>query len=412
MITADAILARTTLLVQDHLVLNPADVDVPGAFANTTVGLVVDSAQLEHCGFVVAMETLRVLLAGMCVGLRVEIRGRDRPARLGPPFAQGHWLDALAEYRSDACGPMSAGKLDSGCSLRIGLGASDGRFDFELAADQKTSWLRGVGAGPAWQKSTIWSGAGAAVLAAAEIYKTVIAGLGIAVRQDSDLHPVRDFHWRLADDGPASTHGRVGVVSAGAITTSALFMLARAGISLQLDVWDGDTLKLPNFNRYPLFDVRHLGMLKVDALANLDIPILKVNPIPRGFDSHETAEARTFLVGADRIAPRWDVARCQPEIAIVGSTEHYLTLDSIHRDEQDGCPACLHPRDDEVDGDVPTVSFVSFAAGLEVALLLARPPRIGSWYSLTRTWLRPDVELSRRIGPVPDSPDCPLGFGQ
>jgi len=139
--------------------------------------------------------------------------------------------------------------------------------------------------------------------------------------------------------------------------------------------------------------------------------MLMVNPIPRGFDSQEAPEARTFLVGADRIAPRWDVARRRPAIAIVGSTEHYLTLDSIHRDDRDGCPACLHPRDDEVDGDVPTVSFVSFAAGLEVALLLAQTPGTGSCYSLTRTWLRPDVELSRRTGRVPHNPDCPVGSG-
>ncbi len=408
MITPAAILTRTTLLVQDHLLTNPADVDVPSAFAKTTVGVAVDSSLLEHPGFVVALETLRVLMAGMCVGLRLEVRGRDRAARLGPPFVQGHWLDALAEYRSDACAPLSAGRLDSACSLRIGLGVSNGDFDFELAADEATSWLRGTGAGPAWQMATIWSGAGAAVLAAAEVYKRVLAGLGIAVREESDLRPVRDFRWLLANDGVTTSHGRVAVISAGAITTSALFLLARAGIALQLDVWDGDTLKLPNFNRYPLFDVRHLDMLKVDALANLELPMMMVNPIPRDFESQESTDAGTFLVGADRITPRWDVARRRPRIAIVGSTEHYLTLNSIHRDGQEGCPACLHSRDDGVIADVPTVSFVSFAAGLEVALLLAQPPRGESWYALTRTWLRPEVELSRRIGPVPQNPDCPV----
>jgi len=409
MITPAAILPRTTLLVQDHLLLSPADVDIPSAFANTTVGLAVDTSQLNHPGVVVALETLRVLTAGMCVGLRVEIRGRDRPVRLGPPFAKGNWLDALAEYRSDACAPLSVGKLDSGCALRIGLGVSDGDFDFELAADRATSWLRGTGAGPAWQMATIWSGAGAAVLAAAEVYKSVLAGLGTAVRQDSDLRPVRDFRWRLADCGLAGGNRRVAVVSAGAITTSAVFLLARAGIAFQLDVWDSDTLKLPNFNRYPLFDVRDLGMLKVDALANLELPALTVKPIPRAFGPSETTDNDTFVVGADQIVPRWDVARRRPSIAIIGSTEHYLTLNSIHRGGGEGCPACLHPRDDGVNADVPTVSFVSFAAGLEVALLLAQPPRGESWYTLTRTWLRPDVELSRRTGPVPGNPHCLVG---
>ncbi len=149
-------------------------------------------------------------------------------------------------------------------------------------------------------------------------------------------------------------------------------------------------------------------MLKVDALANLELPTLMVKPIPRAFELQEATDAGTFLVGADRIAPRWDVARRRPTIAIIGSTEHYLTLNSIHRDGREGCPACLHPHDDGVNADVPTVSFVSFAAGLEVALLLAHPPRAESRYALTRTWLRPDLELSRRTGPVPHNPECPV----
>jgi len=411
MIAPADILPRTTLLVRDHLLANPAEVDVPRAFANTTVGVALDASQLVHPGFVVALETLRVLMAGMCVGMRVEVRGGGGPIRLGPPFRQGDWLDALAEYRSEACAPMSTGRLDSGCTLRIGLGVSDDRLDFELAADQNASWLRGSGAGPAWPRATIWSGAGSAVLAAAEVYKRILTGLGAAVRQDSDVAPVRDFLLRFPDPSLSLAHGRVGMVSAGAITNSAMFLLARAGIELQLDLWDGDTLKLDNFNRYPLFDVRQLDMLKVDALASLELPLLTVNPIPRDFDSRETADAGIFVVGADRIMPRWEVARRRPATAIVGSTDHYLTLNSIHWSDRDGCPACLHPHDDGINGDVPTVSFVSFAAGLEVARLVAQPPEGASWYALTRTWLRPDVELARRTGSVPRNPECPLRCG-
>jgi hypothetical protein len=244
-------------------------------------------------------------------------------------------------------------------------------------------------------------------LAAAEIYKDIVARLGSAVRQDSDLAPVQDFNWQFPDSGLTTTSIRTGVVSAGAITTSTLFLLARAGVELVFDVWDDDTLKLPNFNRYPLFDVQHLEMLKVEALASLELSPLTINPIPRRFESHEATEADTFIVGADRILPRWEVARRQPTTAVIGSTDHYLTLNSIHRGGRGGCPACLHSRDDGAGADVPTVSFVSFAAGLEVAWLLTQPPRGGSWYALTRTWLRPDVDLSRRTGQVMRNPACP-----
>jgi hypothetical protein len=281
-------------------------------------------------------------------------------------------------------------------------------MDFELAADASTSWLRQKGPPPSWKEATIWTGAGAAVLAAAEIYKRVLAKLGAAIRHDSELEAVMDFQLRFPVHGLTPKYLRIGVVSAGAITNCALFLLARTGIALQFDVWDDDILRLDNFNRYPLFETPQLDMFKVEALASIGLAQLTIKPIPRPFGAEEAAEADTFIVGADRIMPRWDVARRRPATAVIGSTDHYLTLTSIHRGGNDGCPACLHPHDDGVNAEVPTVSFVSFAAGLEVALLLAQPPSGNSWYALTRSWLRPDVELCRPQGRVPRNADCPV----
>jgi len=184
--------------------------------------------------------------------------------------------------------------------------------------------------------------------------------------------------------------------------------LARCGLPIQLEVWDDDVVRVDNLNRYPLFDIAQLGKPKVDALAALDLGRVSVQPMMRLFDSESTIEADTLVVGADRVGPRWDVAKRSPYVAIVGSTDHYLTLTSVHRRGIGGCPACLHARDDGVDGVVPTISFVSFAAGLEVAALLVQTGTLESWYQLTRTWLRPDVELSRRAGPIPRNPLCPL----
>src|SRR5439155_14966167 len=95
------VLQRTTLLVRDHMQGEAVDGAVAKAFGDSTVGVIVNAGMLEHRGFVVALECLRVLLAGLCVGMRLEIRGQDRGMALQPPFSSRHWLDALAEYRKD-----------------------------------------------------------------------------------------------------------------------------------------------------------------------------------------------------------------------------------------------------------------------------------------------------------------------
>ena len=412
MITSGDVLARTTLLVHDHVPANFSDASIARAFSESTVGVAVNTAMFEHPGYVVALESLRVLLAGMCVGMRVEVRGHDRPIDLKPPFGHGHWLDALTDYRKDACAPISVGSLGTDCIARVGLGVSDARLDFELAADETSSWLTSSRRPPAWRGASIWSGAAAAVLAAADVYKRILVELRPDLRDQADFAPVRDFAMTPDKQVPEDLPSHLAVISAGAITNAAAFLLTRYGHQIELTVWDDDVLKVDNLNRYPLFDVQHLNLPKAEALASLELPLLLVKPRLRRFDADEPMPADTALIGADRVRPRWEVARRRLPRAIVGTTDHYLTLDSIHFWGQGGCPACLHHSDDAVEALIPTVSFVSFAAGLETAMYLVGPTAGVSRYSLTTTWLRPDAELARLVGFVPRSEACPAGCSE
>jgi len=402
------VLQRTTLLVRDHLQGDSAERAVAKAFSDSTVGVIVNATMMEHRGFVVALECLRVLLAGMCVGMRLEVRGQDRGIALKAPFRNCHWLDALGEYREGACASMSLGSLGSGCISRIGLGVSNDRLDYELAADESSFWLTSSGHPAAWHRASIWSGAGSAILAAAEVYKRILIEFRSELRPDPDFGQVRDFRIAVNDANPARVPKHIDVVSAGAITNAVIFLLIRTGQRVSVSVWDDDIFRVDNLNRYPLFDVQHLNMLKVDALARLAGPSLTVAPQRRKFDSAESISGSVVMVGADRVAPRWEIARRRPPISVIGATDHYLTLDSIHRVGRGGCPACLHQHGDDVDALVPTVSFVSFAAGLEAAMSLADSSPGQSRYALTRTWLRPDAAMSRLTGAVPYNPSCPL----
>ena len=132
LIGAGAVLPRTILLTRDHVPIDVADITIANAFNTTTIGLVVAAQNLAAPGFVVALETLRVLLAGMCVVTRVEVRGHEVVAGLQPPFGPGPWLDELAAYRAAASAPITVGPLDDSCRCRIGLGVSDS-IDFDFA---------------------------------------------------------------------------------------------------------------------------------------------------------------------------------------------------------------------------------------------------------------------------------------
>jgi ThiF family len=309
-------------------------------------------------------------------------------------------------YRSAASAPADFGVADETCAVRVGLGVSDASLDFAIAANEAFSWLRRSGPGPEWRKSTIWTGAGAAILAAAEIEKHVVRQLVEASPHDSELLSVYDYALRVGKVAPSGQSRKIAFISAGAITNAALFMLARADIALDVEVWDDDVVESSNLNRYPLLDASDVGLLKVDALARLPLGSVQVAPVRARLQPGSRVDARTVVVGADSVAPRWEVARQKPRVAIVGSTDHYLTLTSVHQSDG-GCPACLHPRDDRVEAVIPTISFVSFAAGLEVAGFVAQAQG-GARYSLTRTWLRPDSELGRLSGRVPVSQICPV----
>lgn len=407
MTSADAVLARTLLLARDHIPSSVSEQTIVDAFRGTTVGVVVAASNLTAPGFVVALETLRVLLAGLCVAIRIEVRGRDNAVTLQAPFGSGPWLEELVAFRAGASSPLEAGRLDDTCRCRIGLGVADG-VDFELAADGDAYWLRRSGVSPRWPEASIWGGAGAAVLAAAEVYKVVIGdvlgdGHGLAALRQST-----GWHVDPAAGPDVDPTPRVEVISGGAIANAMIFMAIRSGRRQTMRVWDDDAVEASNFNRYPLLDVVHLGVSKVEALAGLNLGPVSIEPVQARFDAESEIGAATFVVGADQIAPRHEVARRRPDVAIVGSTHHFLTLDSYHRGRLEGCPACLHPRDDGVRAEIPTVSFVSFAAGLDAARFLARPPAATSWYSLTSSWLRLDGDMASISGAVPRIAACPV----
>jgi hypothetical protein len=162
--------------------------------------------------------------------------------------------------------------------------------------------------------------------------------------------------------------GNVDFVSGGAITTAALYCLVRVpSMSGRFRVIEPKRLDLSNLNRYPLARRSDYGRFKADMLTGIGTGRLPVIGVRKRFDAESAKQigplSQRVLVGVDDIPSRWAVQRAADGWVGVAGTSHLYGLMTTHRPSEP-CAGCAPPRDDDVAGPIPTISFVSFWAGL------------------------------------------------
>jgi hypothetical protein len=173
---------------------------------------------------------------------------------------------------------------------------------------------------------------------------------------------------------PELKFGEIDAVSAGAITNAALYVLRRTpGAHGKVRVIEAETLDLSNINRYMLALRRHVGIAKTEIVELYAGDGIQVEGVRLRLEEWTIEEigslADRVLVGVDHIPSRWLVQREAPAWVGVGSTQSLDVLVSSHP-HGEACAGCLHPRDIDNEVVVPTISFVSFWAGLLLALEL------------------------------------------
>lgn len=108
-------------------------------------------------------------------------------------------------------------------------------------------------------------------------------------------------------------------------------------------------------------------MRKADALAGERTAVFDITACPYRFDEEHGAQigplAPRVCVGVDDIPSRWAVQREWPNWLCVGATSHLEVRVSAHV-APGPCAGCAHPEDEELPGEIPTISFVSYWAGL------------------------------------------------
>lgn len=209
-----------------------------------------------------------------------------------------------------------------------------------------------------------------------------------------------------------ATYGELDFVSAGAISSSAMYALARIpGLSFRGRIFEPDTAELSNLNRYPLLLRSQLGLPKATSIAAQlrKATGMNIEAVESRYELGKPSEplADTVLVGVDDIPTRWAVQRSGCPQIVVGATTHWSAMASFHKKGL-GCAQCLHPEDDPNDAPIPTTACVSFWAGLVAATYLAR---LKVNQSIARTeqqiFITPFRPESAFRAPVPIRRNCP-----
>jgi len=416
-------LDRTVLLCRDYVTETATGEQIVFGLRSTRILCISDIRNLSSHSGQTALVTLVCLLTRMgmqvsidipevpMLGLQPPLKGRLlRSALIG---ANGTLISAAAVYGEPCSEPdltFVLGDTDIGNRYAWRLSGDEWHGEVSLQAGTRSSrWTA------SWPVGSMVS----AALAAAEAFKFTI--LRLPFRDPADrvfFSPSFSCGWSFGPlavpTGPLDL-GEVDVISAGAICQAALYALVRLpGVSMRGRVLDDDVTSRPNLNRNMLSRVGDVGLKKVLVITRECGSRFQLEPIAERFGGrvNNLKLAPRIIIGVDDIPSRWAVQRVTPGWLGVSGTSHFSISSSAHAPGEPCC-GCLHPVDEETGANpIPTISFVSFWAGLALTVRLTaealRTPFQRNRQHLWLTPLRMDGEHAAIWSPVAISHDCPV----
>lgn len=385
-------LNRTLLLMRTDLVETVTDEMLLEALTATTVVLSADAAALFAHSGQSAFVTAALLMARS--GHDVWLDAPNVPLLdAQPPVGSGTLLEALSEVGEDLLPDVrfQIGRPARQATLAvIFAGSAEVTAAEQTIVLDATDWSATLSPQP--DKNGAWSGTewpvgglAAATLAAGEAFKAAMRKLRSHARSTpmfDDLYaPAAQAAVELApaDTPRASGLGAFDIISGGAIANALLHVLLRIpGLTGTGRVIDDDASALSNLNRNALLRRSRLDAPKVEDLASY-AGTLELTPLVHRYGSGEAEDpelADVVLVGVDHIPSRWAAQRARPAWLGIGATERFSVQVSVH-EPGSACAQCLHPDDAPIDGPIPTAAFVSYWAGLILAVALLRRAAAG-----------------------------------
>jgi ThiF family len=431
-VSVQGTLSRTISLVRQLLATDElSNSDILAALTQMRVCISADEANLSSQASQSCLVTLTQLLIDMGCRVRLAI---PNVAVIGPqpPLRLGRIADGLVDLSMRlipeqpivVCRSASRGEFE----LAIGDSVASNTAGRRLVAGDWWGGIRDISnrGQPLIGTSPVGAGVAAAI-AAAEPFKALLRSLvtdrKIKLGTPDLLDCTSDASISLACSGQSELGqrhvtdlGSVDFISGGAITMAAAHLLLRVpGLKANLRIIEPDFVEESNLNRYLLATREDLGRPKIDVFSKwADGRSVTVVGLARRFEKATLAGitplADKVVVGCDDIPTRWLAQQQWPEWLGVGATASCHTLVSEH-DPSSPCAQCLHHTDDEFRGEIPTVSFVSYWAGLLVASRLLRAG-IGEPLELRRQAsnlvpLRLDLPAAAIFGQVRRWENCP-----
>ena len=403
-----------------------------GALCNYFVGIIADREAIRTAAGQHAVVTTALLCArsGAVTELFLpdcELLGPSAPLEAGDLASS---LDAcLKDLVSYSIDWAKRDELDLLVVIGTPTPLPKSRRVVFLGADDWSGSLGGTPFDCKWGRArTPFGPLAAAGLAAGEAFKDAISGLEhYSIDQElfrQLFSPSSHGRVALAPIGtglPTSAFGTIDIISAGAITHCFLYSIMRLeGANGMFRVIDRERNDVTNLNRYSLLRRSALDSFKTDSLAELSslglMGSLQITPERVRYD-HDSSKtlfplAPRVLLGVDHIPTRWLVQQQWPRWLGVGATSHYLAMASFHTPQHDGCAGCLHPRDDDAQGNIPTAAVVSHWSGLMLAAYFVRgtsQAMIGDHEQVTYCWpMRLPENGAMWRSPIARNLKCPV----
>lgn len=431
--TLDAALARTVLLLRDHIRDEVPGAIIADALASVRVVIGADGANGRSQEAQHAITTTALLAARS--GARVAIEVPDTLPLLGPhaPLRGDRFAPSLRDALADLIPGVTderTNETDFDVVALIGDTRWQGRAErvLRLQCDAWSGAMESRGDGARWISTGSPFGALAAGgLVAGEMFKSAAQRLRAFARDvvefDALFAPTHSAIVRLAPRDappPRRSLGCFDLISAGAIIQSALYALGRIeGVEGDARLVEQERYELSNLNRYALLLASRLNEAKAIDVARWaesgGLGGLRIQATVARYDDRLAAamspSSPAVLVGVDDIPTRWVAQAQRPSWLGVGATSHHLSVASYHTDLL-GCARCLHPRDDPTTAPIPTAAFISHWAGLWLAAMFARhrsgiPTEVVE-QAVFMTPLRAESPVGAWFSPVARRSGCPV----
>lgn len=413
-------LDRTLQLIQLDLFPDAAESAILTALTANRVRLRATARNLMSNAGQTALVTTLLLLTELGTTVSLDIPDAVPVARQ-PPLEGVGLKSSIESISSSLLMPLGANQP---ADVEVVFGDTDPSGDCWFLRIEADDWHCQISRQATTRATPVIGaqpfGAGlAAVAATAEIFRRTMRMFGEKSRveplREHNLGETRNVTIELPRLGLADAQlGSVDMISAGALTTAALYMLLRVpNLTAAFRVIDDDTATVENLNRYLLLTRDWIGRRKVDVLASHQREGIAVSPVAARMTEASVQGllplAERVLVGVDDIPSRWVAQRYSPGWVGVAATSHFETLISEHTPDS-ACSGCLHPYTDEgPDVPIPTISFVSAFAGFLLAYRLVRAVTGGSQADVTIAYpFNLGAERGIQTLPCAAHPRCPV----